>query len=167
MKVCVQGLWHLGSVTAACMASVGHQVLGLDADKKSIDSLSRGKAPLFEPGLDDLLQAGIKKGALVFTATLSDVADVEVLWVAFDTPVDEDDRADIEFVQNQIKFVLPVLSDGAVVLVSSQMPVGSIRSLEAFAEENLPDKQLSFACSPENLRLGKALVYQPVTKLNC
>lgn len=157
MKVCVQGLWHLGSVTAACMASVGHQVLGLDADKKSIDSLSRGKAPLFEPGLDDLLQAGIKKGALVFTATLSDVADVEVLWVAFDTPVDEDDRADIEFVQNQIKFVLPVLSDGAVVLVSSQMPVGSIRSLEAFAEENLPDKQLSFACSPENLRLGKAL----------
>jgi len=157
MKVCVQGLWHLGSVTAACLASVGHQVLGLDADQESIDSLSRGKAPLFEPGLDDLLQAGIKKGELSFTATLSDAANVEVLWVAFDTPVDEDDRADIEFVQNQIKFVLPVLSDGAVVLVSSQMPVGSIRSLEAFAEENLPDKQLSFACSPENLRLGKAL----------
>lgn len=158
MKVCVQGLWHLGSVTAACLASVGHEVVGLDADQKTIDGLNQGKAPLFEPGLDDLLQAGIAKGRLRFTTNMDDAAaDAEVLWVAFDTPVDDDDRADVEFVLNQIKGVLPVLADGAVVLVSSQMPVGSIRKLEAFVRENLASKQLSFACSPENLRLGKAL----------
>lgn len=158
MKVCVQGLWHLGSVTAACLASAGHDVVGLDSDQTTIDGLSQGKAPLFEPGLDDLLQAEIAKGSLRFTTSISDAAaDANVLWVTFDTPVDDDDRADVEFVLNQIKGVLPVLADGAIVLVSSQMPVGSIRMLEAFAQKNLASKRLSFACSPENLRLGKAL----------
>ena len=158
MKVCVQGLWHLGSVTAAGLASVGHDVVGLDPDQKTIDSLNQGKASLFEPNLDDLLQAGITKGRLRFTTTMTDAAvDAEVLWVTFDTPVDDDDRADVDFVLNQIKSILPVLSSGTVVLVSSQMPVGSIRKLEAFACENLANKHLSFACSPENLRLGKAL----------
>lgn len=158
MRVCVQGLWHLGSVTAACLASVGHDVVGLDADQRTIDDLNQGKAPLFEPGLDDLLQKGVAKGLLRFTTVIVDAAaDAEVLWVTFDTPVDDDDRADVDFVLNQIKDVLPVLADGAVVLVSSQMPVGSIRKLEAFVRENLANKQLSFACSPENLRLGKAL----------
>jgi UDPglucose 6-dehydrogenase len=158
LKVCVQGLWHLGSVTAACLASVGHDVVGLDADQKTIDGLKQGKAPLMEPGLDELLQAGIVKGHLSFTSVIADAAaGAEVLWVAFDTPVDDDDKADVEFVLNQIKSVLPVLADGTVVLVSSQMPVGSIRNLEAFMRKSLPTKQLSFACSPENLRLGKAL----------
>jgi UDPglucose 6-dehydrogenase len=158
MKVCVQGLWHLGSVTAACLASVGHDVVGLDADQGTIDGLSQGKAPLFEPGLDELLQEGIAKGKLRFTASVTDAAaDAEVLWVAFDTPVDDDDRADVEYVLDQIKRVLPVLANEAVVLVSSQMPVGSIRQLEAFVRGNLDNKQLSLACSPENLRLGKAL----------
>ena len=158
MKVCVQGLWHLGSVTAACLASVGHAVVGLDADQRTIDGLNHAKAPLFEPGLDDLLQAEIASGRLRFTTAIVDaIADAEVLWVAFDTPVDDDDRADVEFVLNQIMSVLPTLADGAVVLVSSQMPVGSIRKLETFAREHLPAKRLNFACSPENLRLGKAL----------
>jgi len=158
MKVCVQGLWHLGSVTAACLASVGHDVVGLDADQRTIDGLNQGKAPLYEPGLDDLLQSGIARGCLRFTTNQDEaVAAAEVLWVAFDTPVDDDDRADVEFVLNQIKDVLPALTDGTVVLVSSQMPVGSIRELETFARETLEDKQFNFSCSPENLRLGKAL----------
>ncbi len=158
MKVCVQGLWHLGSVTAACLASVGHNVVGLDADQKNIYSLNQGKAPIFEPGLDDLLQAEIANERLRFTNVIEDAAsDAEVLWVVFDTPVDDEDRADVEFVLNQIKGTLPILADGAIVLVSSQMPVGSIRNLENHVRQSLPHKQFNFACSPENLRLGKAL----------
>ena len=158
MKVCVHGLWHLGSVTAACLASVGNDVVGLDADQKTIDGLSLGEAPLFEPGLDTLVLAGVASGALRFTTSIADAAaGAEVLWVTFDTPVDDDDRADIEFVSNQVKSVLPALADGTVVLISSQLPVGSIRKLENFVRENLPNKRMSFACSPENLRLGKAL----------
>jgi UDPglucose 6-dehydrogenase len=85
------------------------------------------------------------------------VSSAHVLWVAFDTPVDEEDQADVAFVQNQIQAALPHLAEGAVVLVSSQMPVGSIRKLETFASQHMPRKRLGFACSPENLRLGKAL----------
>jgi UDPglucose 6-dehydrogenase len=158
MKICVQGLWHLGSVTSACLASVGHEVSGLDSDPTTVSNLSQGRAPLFEPGLDDLLGLGLSKSKLSFYTDPSQAAvDAEVLWVAFDTPVNEEDEADIDFVQTQIKGVLPFLANNAIVLVSSQMPVGSIKKLEAFSKKTFPDKHLSFACSPENLRLGKAL----------
>ena len=158
MKICVQGLWHLGAVTAACLTKVGHDVVGLGPDQIVVNALNQGKAPLFEPGLDDLLQEGIAKQRLYFTTNIAEAAsDAEVLWVAFDTPVDDEDQADVEYVITQIKGVLPVLADDAVILVSSQMPVGSIRKLEAFVREKLPNKSFSLACSPENLRLGKAL----------
>ncbi len=158
MKICVQGLWHLGSVISACLASVGHDVSGLDADPVSVSNLSQGKAPLFEPGLDNLLNFGLSKSKLSFYTDPSQAAaDAEVLWVAFDTPVNEEDEADINFVQTQIQGVLPFLADNTIVLISSQIPVGSIRKLEAFAKKSFSDKHLSFACSPENLRLGKAL----------
>ncbi|MBT8562117.1 UDP-glucose/GDP-mannose dehydrogenase family protein [Polynucleobacter paneuropaeus] len=158
MKICVQGLWHLGSVTAACLASAGHEVAGLDPNLITIANLSKGKAPLFEPGLDDLLVFGLTNSKLSFyTDHLQATADAEVLWVTFDTPVNEEDEADIDFVQTQIQGVLPFLKKDAIVLVSSQMPVGSIKKLEAFAQKSFPDKHLSFAYSPENLRLGKAL----------
>jgi UDPglucose 6-dehydrogenase len=114
MRVCVQGLWHLGSVTAACLASIGHEVIGLDSDQAVISSLNEGKAPLFEPDLNPLIAEGIKSGRLRFTSDMASACkDAEVLWVTFDTPVDDNDVADIHFVLNQIKSALMVLSDGA------------------------------------------------------
>lgn len=158
MKICVQGLWHLGSVTAACLASVGHDVTGLESDSEALHKLEGGRAPLFEPGLDDLIQIGMANGKLRFSSSPEDaLTSAKVLWVTFDTPVDEEDEADVNFVHARVLSSLPFLPNGAVVLVSSQMPVGSIRKLEAFAQRSLPDKNLSFACAPENLRLGKAI----------
>ena len=158
MKICVQGLWHLGSVTAACLASVGHDVVGLDGDANNISNLNQGKAPLFEPGLDEMIQNEINEGHLRFAQSSREaVADAEVLWVTFDTPVDEEDQADVEFVLDKVKSVLPVLKDETVVLISSQIPVGSVRKLEHYVKENYSNKQICFAYSPENLRLGKAI----------
>ncbi len=158
MKICVQGLWHLGSVTAACLASVGHDVVGLDGDSNNISNLNQGKAPLFEPGLDEMIQNEINEGHLRFAQSSREaLADAELLWVTFDTPVDEDDQADVEFVLGKIKSVLPELNDGTVVLISSQIPVGSIKKLEHFVKDNYIKKQICFAYSPENLRLGKSI----------
>lgn len=158
MRVCVQGLWHLGSVTAACLASAGHEVVGLESDQMVVSSLNEGKAPLHEPHLNQLIAKGIRSGKLRFTSDMvAACKDAEVLWVTFDTPVDKDDVADINFVLNQVKSAVMLLSEGALVLVSSQLPVGSIGILENFAKEKVPNKNLSFASSPENLRLGKAL----------
>lgn len=159
MKICVLGLWHLGSVTAACLASVGHDVVGLDLDAQvTVDELSLGRAPLFEPGLDDLIKQGVATGHLGFSCSPRYAcADVEVLWVAYDTPVDEDDHADVEHVISRVEAAMPCLPRGTTVLVSSQMPVGSIARLEEIANARCPELNLSFACSPENLRLGNAL----------
>lgn len=158
MRVCVQGLWHLGSVTAACLASIGHEVVGLDSDQIVVSSLNEGRAPLFEPDLNPLIVDGIQGGRLRFTSDMASACkDAEVLWVTFDTPVDDDDVADINFVLDQVKSAVMLLSDGALVLVSSQLPVGSIIALENFAKAIAPNKHISFASSPENLRLGKAL----------
>ena len=66
MKICVQGTWHLGSVTAACLADKGHKVIGLDYDTNVINSLSKGKAPIYEPGLDDLIGKGLAEKRLSF-----------------------------------------------------------------------------------------------------
>ncbi len=158
MKVCVQGLWHLGSVTAGCLASVGHEVVGLDFDEHVIRWLRAGKPPIFEPGLEEMIRAGLDSGRLQFAASLEELpSDIELLWVAYDTPVDEDDVADVDFVVAQVEKLLPFLSNNSTVLVSSQMPVGSIRRMEAIADKLCLEKALSFAYSPENLRLGKAL----------
>ena len=158
MNVCVQGLWHLGTVTAACLASLGHRVTGLDFDARSVEELNQGRPPLFEPGLKERVQEGLASGRLSFSARADEaLRDVEVLWVAYDTPVDDDDNADVEFVVAQIEKALPFLPGGATVLISSQMPVGSVRRLEAVGNDRFPGKDIGFACSPENLRLGKAL----------
>jgi UDPglucose 6-dehydrogenase len=158
MRVCVQGLWHLGSVTAACLASVGHDVVGLDYNEKITSSLNEGIAPLFEPGLNSLIAEGIQSARLQFTSDMASACkDADVLWVTFDTPVDDDDVADVNFVLNQIKSAVMLLSNGALVLVSSQLPVGSIAALENFAKAIAPNKHIAFASSPENLRLGNAL----------
>jgi UDPglucose 6-dehydrogenase len=158
MKICVQGLWHLGSVTAVCLASIGHEVVGLDFDEDVTCGLQAGKPPIFEPGLEEMIRLGLDSGRLRFVTNVEDIPkDIELLWVAYDTPVNEDDEADVDFVINQVKTVLPFLPADSTVLVSSQLPVGSIQRMEAIADKHCYDKTLTFAYSPENLRLGKAL----------
>lgn len=154
MNVAVYGLWHLGCVTAACLAEKGHHVIGLDRDEKRIADLTAAEPPISEPGLKEALTAGLANGRLRFSSHPEDASPADVLWVTFDTPVDNQDRADTDFVIRQVQAALPFLHDGAVVLVSSQLPVGSIAQLETFAASL--GKSLDFACSPENLRLGKA-----------
>lgn len=150
MNVTILGLWHLGSVTAACMAR-HHRVTGLDFDEAVIAGLRTGRAPLQEPGLDALLGAGLAAGLLDFSTAPAAARSSDVLWVCYDTPVDADDRSDVAWVLTRLERVLPVLRPGTVVLLSSQLPVGTCAQLAA------THPALHFACSPENLRLGKAL----------
>ena len=149
MIVCVQGLWHLGCVTAACLANAGHRVIGLDHDASTIARLRDGVPPIAEPGLPELLAKNSER--LEYTTDPAAAAAADVLWVAYDTPVDADDRADVEHVVSHVASTLPHLQPGTVVIVSSQLPVGSTARLEKLRAD------LRFACSPENLRLGKAI----------
>jgi UDPglucose 6-dehydrogenase len=151
----VIGLWHLGSVTAACLADVGHSVIGVDPDRAVVEDLRAGRPPVFEPGLEDLMA---RSGArLSFTRDPHALAGAPCAWVAFDTPVAEDDSADVEWVLAQAVEHLARLPVAALVLVSSQLPVGSVAELEARCAARRLSDDLRFACVPENLRLGHAL----------
>jgi UDPglucose 6-dehydrogenase len=133
-------------------------VIGLDFDPGVVGRLQAGQPPLFEPDLEDLLKRGLAQGCLSFTADAAEaVRKAEVVWVAYDTPVDEDDRADVGFVMERVTRLFPHLSAGTLVLISSQLPVGTTRRLEGMYKAAYPHKPVSFAYSPENLRLGKAI----------
>lgn len=157
MKLTVFGLWHLGSVTAACTAAAGIPTIGLDLDRERIAKLAAGDPPLYEPGLTELVRSGLASGALTFSADFVAAADADVVWICHDTPVDEDDRADTHAVRRQVEGLFPHLKNGAVVLVSAQLPVGSVAALERAFADAANGRTVSFACSPENLRLGKAI----------
>jgi UDPglucose 6-dehydrogenase len=151
----VIGLWHLGSVTAASLADAGNEVIGADPDAAVIEALSAGRAPVSEPGLDELLARHARR--LRFTCDYAQLAAVRSAWVTFDTPVDDDDNADVEWVLEQALAALAPLPAGALVVVSSQLPVGSVAALEERCAQRRGERSLRFACVPENLRLGRAL----------
>lgn len=156
-RVGVLGLWHLGCVTAACLAERGFEVVGLDPDPQVLAALRSGRPPIAEPGLDELIAAGQRSGCLRFDAPDGrSLGELDVLWIAFDTPVDEEDRADSEWVIGHAHEALRDLRRGALAVVSSQLPVGSTARLAAVLSAAGRD-DLRFACVPENLRLGRAL----------
>src|SRR3954470_13280955 len=104
MTICVYGLWHLGTVTAACLAARGIATLGVAATPDAAAELIAGKAPLFEPGLDALIKQGLKSAALTFTDDLAAAISLaDLVWVSFDTPVDDDDVADVGYVLERIR----------------------------------------------------------------
>jgi UDPglucose 6-dehydrogenase len=158
MKVTILGLWHLGSVTAACLAAAGHDVVGWDPDSATVRRLAAGNAPVAEPGLDGLLGTALAAGNLRFTSALPEaVRDADIVWIAFDTAVDEEDRADVEGVLAHVRDALPHVKDGCLVISSSQLPVGTVARIEREFSARCPGRQAAFACCPENLRLGKAI----------
>ena len=157
MKVAVVGLWHLGTVTAACLASAGHTVTGFDDNAETIGGLQKFRLPVFEPGLEELIRRETASGKLRFSSDLQDLASAEIIWVAYDTPVDEEDRADVEYVIERVAAIFPYLAKGTLVVISSQLPVGSTRRLEEIFRRISPAGATTFAYAPENLRLGKAI----------
>ena len=157
MKICVYGLWHLGSVTAACLAELGATVVGFDNDENTIRAFHEGELPVHEPGLKELVNKGRSQGNLSFTNNKEVLKDVDVLWVAFDTPVDDQDRADVKFVEDQFISIIPYLPIHIRIIISSQVPVGFTREIELKMKQIIPSSHAVFAYSPENLRLGKSI----------
>ncbi len=157
MNIGVLGLWHLGTVTAAGLATLGHRVVGLDFDESRVANLNKGVTPVFEPGLAELITRGLSSGNLRFSSTMRDATDVDLLWVTYDTPIDARDNADTDFVMQQIERAFLEVRTDLPVLVSSQLPIGSVRRLEQAVTSHGGDRQCRFAYSPENLRLGSAV----------
>jgi len=157
-KVCTLGLWHLGCVTSVCMAEAGYEVAGYDPQEAVVDDLNRGRPPIFEPGLADLLRKNLDAGRLRFTASLPEAArGAKYVWLTYDTAVDDEDEADLSLLRTTVARLGPALQDGATVLVSSQVPVGSCREFAQTLRGAEQGLSVGVAYVPENLRLGQAI----------
>jgi UDPglucose 6-dehydrogenase len=154
MKVVVYGLWHLGTVTAACLAEAGCDVLGLDPDAQVTGRLQEGCPPIAEPGLAEIVASGLASRKLSFTTDPAAALEgAQLLWVTFDTPVNENDEADVAWLRRRLDSVRPLVSPDTTVLLSSQVPAGFTRQIAGEWRGHAG----GFAYSPENLRLGRAL----------
>lgn len=141
-------------MTAAC-AATRHDVVATDAERSTLELLRSGRTPIFEPGLDELIATDVAGGRLSFAPLAEAVANAEILWMAYDTPVDDNDVPDIAFARARADELRRARPD-ALLLLSSQIPSGFCADLQAAHQAEF-GRRLRIAYSPENLRLGSAL----------
>lgn len=157
-KICVIGIWHQGTVAAACLADLGYTVVGVDHNPDRVHNLNQGKAPLFEPGLDELISKGIRAGRLSFTTDVkTGLADTRNIFVMFDTPVDANDEVDLTEIFATAREMVPYLLPDSMILVTAQVPVGTCDQIAETIRQANPQGEFGIAYSPENLRLGQAI----------
>ena len=157
-SIAILGCWHQGVVAAACLAKTGYTVIAADTDVDRIRLLTTGKSPIFEPGLDALLQEGLAAGSLKFTESLSSaVLGRQFVFIMFDTPVNDQDQSDLSCIFDAIVEIIPHLSNNVVIYVTAQVPVGTCDKLSSIIRGARPSLEFGLAYSPENLRLGQAI----------
>jgi UDPglucose 6-dehydrogenase len=157
-SVCIIGIWHQGAVAAACLADLGYRVEGVDSNELRVKDLSMGKAPLYEPGLDELLSRGIESTHLSFTTDLTAaLRRTQNILVMFDTPVDSNDDVDISGILETARSMAPSIRPGSVILVTAQVPVGTCDQIAGIIRAVNPQLDFGIAYWPENLRLGQAI----------
>lgn len=157
MKIAVVGTGYVGLVTGTCFAEVGNDVTCVDIDEAKVEQMRRGESPIYEPGLEELLQRNNKAGRLEFTTDLtSAVASAEVIFLALPTPPNEDGSADLSYVLGVAEQLGPLLKDYAVVVNKSTVPVGTAEQVRAAIAKNT-DTDFDVVSNPEFLREGAAV----------
>lgn len=151
------GLWHLGEIYSACLADIGHNVIGYDGNAKLVANFRKGKAPLEEPLLKESILRNIKSKRLSFTADISKLKKVDVIWITHDVPVDDEDELDLSIVWNSIKKIVPIMKNGVTIAISSQIPAGTSKEIIEYIHKKRPDLSFGYFYSPENLRLGQGM----------
>ena len=156
MQISVIGCGYLGAVHAACMADLGHTVVGVDVDVTKVDALNAGIAPFFEPGMPEMLADALASGRLTFTTDIAAVKDCKVHFITVGTPQRKNEKAaDLTFVNGAIEALLPHLLPDAIVVGKSTVPVGTAARLSDQIQKSCPEAILIW--NPEFLREGFAV----------
>ncbi len=156
LKVSVIGTGYLGATHAACMSSLGFEVIGVDVDAAKIELLTSGRVPFYEPGLEDLLQKEIASGRLTFSTDFSAIADADVHFICVGTPQKPDSlAADLKYVDAALDAVAAICKPGSLVVGKSTVPVGTAARLRERLLKINP--KVDLAWNPEFLREGFAV----------
>lgn len=162
MNIAVVGTGYVGLVTGTCFAETGVNVVCVDIDKKKVEMLRNGEVPIYEPGLDALLERNIDKGRISFTTSLEKgIKDADAVFIAVGTPPDEDGSADLKYVLGVAREIGQNMEDYKVVITKSTVPVGTSYKVKAAVEEELQKRGVRIpfdvASNPEFLKEGSAV----------
>ena len=156
LKLSVIGTGYLGATHAACMASLGFEVIGFDTEASKIALLSKGKVPFYEPELEELLSDQIKSGRLTFTNNVADLANADVHFICVGTPqIKNGNAADLTYVNSALESIAKYIKPGGLVVGKSTVPVGTATKLRNRLLELNPKADLAW--NPEFLREGFAV----------
>src|SRR5262245_47653761 len=159
VKICIVGAGYVGLVSAACFADFGWSVACVDKDAERIHRLKRGEVPIYEPGLDELLERNVTAGRLSFSTELPEaMAGAEVVFLAVGTPMRRGDGyADLTYVFTAVEEIAPYINDSTVVATKSTVPVGTGREIEQRLRALRSDEGVVVCSNPEFLREGSAI----------
>ena len=156
LRVSVIGTGYLGATHAACISSLGFQVIGVDVDPKKIELLSKGKVPFYEPDLEELLAAEIQSGRLTFPNDFGTIADADIHFICVGTPQQANSlAADMRFVDAALDAIAPLAKTGSLIVGKSTVPVGTAERLRQRLSAVNPGVELAW--NPEFLREGFAV----------
>ena len=156
LRVSVIGTGYLGATHAACMSSMGFEVIGVDIDPNKIELLSQGKVPFYEPGLEELLQQEIASGRLTFSTDFKAIKDCDVHFICVGTPQSTNSlAADMKYVDAALESIAPICKPGSLVVGKSTVPVGTAARLRSKLLEI--NSEVDLAWNPEFLREGFAV----------
>jgi len=162
MRISIVGSGYVGLVSGAGLSEVGHHVVCMDIDEKRITNLRQGIVPIFEPGLDGMLQENMRQGRLEFTSSMEHaLQEVQVLMIAVGTPPDEDGSADLSHVLAVARSIGQLIENPLVVVVKSTVPVGTCEQVSAAIADELAQRGVTIdytvASNPEFLKEGAAI----------
>ena len=159
MKLCIIGSGYVGLVSGTCFAEVGHHVVCVDNDQRKVDALQAGKIPIYEPGLEELVQRNVSAGRLRFTNSIEDgVDDSEVVFIAVPTPPQPDGSVDLSFIEKVAREIAGVLKEYRVIVDKSTVPVKTGEKVaDTIKRYNKAGAKFDVVSNPEFLREGCAV----------
>ena len=158
-QICVIGVGYVGLVTAACFADLGNHVVALDINKDRIDGLKRGEMPIYEPGLEELVERNVQANRLTFTTSYADsLQDTEFVFIAVGTPSGVDGEADLQYVAAAARTIARNMTSPLIIINKSTVPVGTGDWVAGIVKEHQPEPiPFSVVSCPEFLREGSAI----------
>jgi UDPglucose 6-dehydrogenase len=159
MRIAVIGTGYVGLVSGACFAQAGYQVTCVDVDRGKVADLTKGRVPIYEPGLIEVIAEARRKGTIFFSSnTKATAANADIIFIAVGTPPNgADGHADLSDMYAAIWTIAPVLRDGCLVVIKSTVPVGTGDRIEEMIQRLRPALEFSVISNPEFLRAGSAV----------
>ncbi|MED3075891.1 UDP-glucose/GDP-mannose dehydrogenase family protein [Bacillus wiedmannii] len=159
MKIAIFGTGYVGLVTGVCLSDIGHKITCIDIDKKKVEKMKDGISPIYEPGLDKLMQKNIKAGRLSFTTEYSEVLkNVDLIYIAVGTPQKDDGSANLQYIEQVALEIAGSIEKDMIIVTKSTVPVGTNDYLKDLILRHLKfDVKINMVSNPEFLREGSAI----------